>query len=74
MDPVDQFALMVGLTELDFQAVGMGGIGTALGQVGEGFVAVLGRLTGAQHVQVRAVEHENNGLHDGHRFVVVGCV
>ncbi|MNC73038.1 hypothetical protein D3C75_1241740 [compost metagenome] len=74
MDPVDQFALMVGLTELDFQAVGMGGIGTALGQVGEGFVAILGRLAGAQHVQVGAVEHENKGLHDGHRFVVVECL
>lgn len=74
MDPVDQFTFVVGLAELDFQAVGVGSVGTSLSQVSEGFVAVLGRLAGAQHVQVGAVEHENKGLHDGHRFVVVECM
>ncbi|MNO61477.1 hypothetical protein D3C76_521280 [compost metagenome] len=73
VDPVDQFAFVVGLAKFDIQAQVVGAVGAALGEVGEGFATILGRLAGAQHVQVRAVQHKNKGLHDRHRFVVFGC-
>jgi hypothetical protein len=47
VDPVDQFTFVVGLAEFDFQAMAMGSVGTALGQVSQGFVAILSRLAGS---------------------------
>ncbi|EJT83312.1 hypothetical protein PPS11_36955 [Pseudomonas putida S11] len=74
MDPVDQFAFVVGLAEFDFQAEGMGGVGHNPGPGRRGFRGRTGQARGCPSMfRLGPLSNENKGLHDGHRFVVVGC-
>ncbi|MOA19164.1 hypothetical protein D3C78_1395240 [compost metagenome] len=71
MDPVDQFAFVVGLAELHLEAQPGSGAAAQGGNVGEGFMAVGGGLTGAEHIEVRAVENQDGASHYSDISIVV---
>ncbi|MNL39310.1 hypothetical protein D3C87_1615810 [compost metagenome] len=63
VNPVEQFAFMVGLAKFHCQAELFSGAAAQGGNVSEGFVAVGRRFTGAEQVQIRAVEYQNDRGH-----------
>ncbi|MCY1181937.1 hypothetical protein D9M73_224720 [compost metagenome] len=63
VNPVEQFAFMVGLAKLNCQAELFGGTCAQGRDVCQGFVTVSRRFTGTEQVQVRAVEHQNDRGH-----------
>src|SRR5450830_334143 len=63
MNPVDEFTFMIGLAKFDLQTVRGSSAFTQIGDISQCFVAVSGRLTSAQHVQVRAIEHQDYMSH-----------
>jgi len=70
VDPVEQFAFVVGLVKLDRQTMLGGGIGAEAGNVGERFVPVSGRFARSEQIQIGTVEYQNAGRH-GLSLVVV---
>ena len=56
---LDELALVVGLAKLDLQPELVGAATTQGGNVGQGFMAISGRLAGAEQVEVGAVEHQH---------------
>ena len=56
LDPVDQFAFVIGLPEHDLEAEALGGRAAKLLDVGQRGAAVFFRLAGAEQIEVRAVE------------------
>lgn len=63
VDPVDQFAFVVGLAEFNLQAQIAGAGPAAISEVAKRFATVLVRLAGAEQIEIGAVEHENAGRH-----------
>src|SRR4051794_35906446 len=69
--PVDEFALAIGLTEVDLQSIAFGRLAAQLLDVLEGRMAVFLRLARAERIQVRPVEdvdrfgHESTGARPG---------
>src|SRR4029079_19578852 len=57
LDPVDQLALMVGLTELDLELVTGCGLAAELFNVLQLRAAIFVRLAGAEQIEVGAVEN-----------------
>ena len=58
LDAVDQAALMVGLVELHLHTIAVAKRADLLAQGIIGTGAVQGRLTDAQHIQIRSVDHQ----------------
>ncbi|MCY1184489.1 hypothetical protein D9M73_251890 [compost metagenome] len=54
---------MVGLAKLEVQFQLIGGLPAQAGDIGQGFVTVGGRLAGAEHIEVGAVEHQDSTTH-----------
>ena len=63
VNPVEQFAFVVGLAEFDFQPELFGAATTQGGDIGQGLMAVGGGLAGAEQVEVGAVEHQHDRRH-----------
>lgn len=60
VDPVEQFAFVVGLAKFDFQPELFGTAATQRGDISQGFMAVGGELAGTEQVEVGAVEHQHD--------------
>ena len=59
VNPVDQLAFVIRLPALDLDAKLRAGIGTQALDIGQRFMTVLGRLAGAEQVQIGAVEYKD---------------
>src|SRR5471032_2786551 len=62
VDPVDEQALVVGLTKLDRHRERLGALQTSLLDVGQGLVAIDLRLAQAEQVEIRSVEDQDRWI------------
>lgn len=74
VNPVDGNAFVVGLAKFDFKPE-RGSAALAQGvDVREGFVAIGSRFAGAEHVEVRAVKHQNGTTHRETPLLFLVCI
>jgi len=73
VDPVQQFAFVVGLAEFDFKPQLFGAAAAQGSDVGQGFMAVGGGFAGAEQVEVGPLSTSTMGGIRGISTVLVGC-